>query len=576
MQDVASASTGANNNRQYSALKRSHRRRVDQQDDNDEYASSSRRCYSGSSSKTNKQHHHAGLPDMNTMYMEMEGLSSSVERRALHDPLTGDTTVASPLAHPPPSSSSSFSSRRQEQQRSWKAHSAKSQAWRAPSSSSKQNKPENKRDVAPIFFSDPCSDASVMTGMSQQELIRKKVRDKKSRKNYSKRKKTIVQILPGMLLAKESPRRNHKSTNESPGRGWNLMRTFQQSSSSSSKVVTDDLSTVETSHSPEQQHIQQQQQQQQKHLQQHARRAAPHKHADDNRSISEYSFPLLSRDATSGNIMLHDEEPTQEEGMGSFLLETPEEEPVMMTMMMMREPVASVVVDKPYHRRVHAVEQQPPEEPENHRPRAVRFAKGVGQDDNDQPWDESEESPTSVMVPDSNWTPPQESALEETAPPKSILRTSKFVPQPRSSWQSPPRTSFLDREGMEVSPIRPVRAFGHPAEKHAASLYREDAPVMVSISRASLFFPCFSVPVLLYSNSVDFSLYTDDGAVIRLDGVSRNGGSHCHSNGVSPSHGRQTCRHAQGADARHLSSFAGATTRTAAVPSVRRPVKRRA
>ena len=470
------------------ASKRSPRRRLEGPDDD----VSGRRCYPGSSTSSSTKSNHRqqqqqhGLPDMNTMYMEMEGLS--VERRALHDPLTGDTTVASPLAHPP---SSSFQHHAPDHARTWTTRTTQSRSWRATptTTSSKYNHEQTTtRDEAPIVFSDPCSDASVMTGMSQQELIRKKVRHKKTttRKYYNnnnskkrKKKTTIVQILPGIMLGhkKESPpsrkkqhSMQHKNeSSSSPGRSWNyLMRT-----SNKAVVVTDDLSTAETSS--------------------HSDWVLPHSTTNDTttgrNSIGEYSFPLLSRE--SGTAMLNEAaELPDGRGMGSFLLDTtttaaaaatPEEEPLVAR----GEPVA-LVDDTPY--RLQVVE--PPQNDEE-RPRAVRFAKKVRHDDREtQPWDESEDSPTSVVAQQHRWTSPPPSAAAnepevvvavETTAPKSILRTSKFVPQARP-WKSPQRASFLDR--LEVSPIRPVRGaagLGHPAEKHATSLYQDGPPVRGSV-----------------------------------------------------------------------------------------------
>jgi hypothetical protein len=150
--------------------------------------------------------------NVDSIYREMEGFySSTSERRALHDPIAGDTNAkaSAGISERQPTS---YSSGKWSHLRPYKEGTRRSLPTHSEVSL-------GRADTTPMVFSDPYDVGSVTTGMSQQELIRRKVREstKKQKSRYStkKKKKNIVQILPSSLLGGGLRARNSENNKNS-------------------------------------------------------------------------------------------------------------------------------------------------------------------------------------------------------------------------------------------------------------------------------------------------------------------------------------------------------------------------
>jgi hypothetical protein len=294
-------------------------------------------------------------------------------------------------------------------------------------------------DFAPVVYSDPFEVGSVMTGMSQQELIRKKVRETKKKNRFSKKKKKTIVSMPTSFLPRNSSsstekaillqRRSSRLPSESTG--WKMLRPMHRSGSQDEL----ELSTAETTLTdgsppglPRPRTILP-----------YGEEEVPATHTvepndsrrrplhttrpleTDTRSLGEDSFPLLSRNAT--NVDIGD--------IFEQFAETP-----------------------------HATVS-------HERARSVRFSPQIVAPSSRRKRNEGA-SPTSVLPPS----------------PKSILRASRFTAAPSpyrtrihlkpsspAIATSPPRDGdgFVDQRGVSLSPIRPAPTshwLGHPGEKN--------------------------------------------------------------------------------------------------------------
>ena len=149
-----------------------------------------------------------------------------------------------------------------------------------------------------IVYSDPVDGGSVMTGMSQQELIRKKVRDSRKKQRYSnskrkKKKKTVVQLIPNLLG--NSQRGVDKAREEPSNR-----ETSHSKPKAPPKAQHDDLehSTAESTNSESSPVTGVEERKAGRTV---LDRFGPPPSESDHRSIGEDSFPILSRNATSGS-----------------------------------------------------------------------------------------------------------------------------------------------------------------------------------------------------------------------------------------------------------------------------------
>jgi hypothetical protein len=298
-----------------------------------------------------------------------------------------------------------------------------------------------RREHTPIMFSD-LDGGSVMTGMSQQELIRKKVKDSKRRKErkISRKKKRAVISLPSALLGGAQLRLSPPRTQfyrQTFGASDSLERYGGQKTIKLESSSELELSTAETTDSGESPHspirardLSYQMAAEQQHYLWEAQQR--------NRSTKvearpfEYPFPLLSSHATGGIHQVRQELAPKKTDRG--MKSRPQSEGKETEFDMSGES----------------------------RQRGVRFVETV---DSETPWDEledkgkNERSPSSVLG---------FQRIQPEDKPKPILRRSKFNYAP-GSWLHDERERLTLTEACYDGEHLALVERGAPQHYHSSS-----------------------------------------------------------------------------------------------------------